>query len=158
MGRRLGLGEGFASPLILSTLFKSAAFLAVLIALTIVEEIVIGVIHGRTVAGSLTELGGGTWQQIVATSVSLFRVLVPYFAFRALGELIGDDTLVRPYFEPSAGPPAPRVAAQHRATVPQGNGPLPPTPGARSQAHRARASFARSAQKSIKERQGGYGA
>jgi hypothetical protein len=45
-------------------------------------------------------MGGGTLWQFIATSIILLLILVPWFAFRALGEVIGDETLVRLYFEP----------------------------------------------------------
>jgi len=37
---------------------------------------------------------------MVATSLILLLILIPYFAFRSLGDVIGDRTLVRLYFEP----------------------------------------------------------
>jgi lauroyl/myristoyl acyltransferase len=43
---------------------------------------------------------GGTWYQIVVTSFILLLVLIPYFAFRALGDVIGHTIIVRLFFEP----------------------------------------------------------
>ncbi len=101
VGRMLGLGEGMTKqhPLIYSTLFRSITFLGVLAILTIIEEIAVGRIHGKNLADSLAELAGGTLHQVIATCVLLFLILIPYFAFRALGEVIGEHTLVRLYFE-----------------------------------------------------------
>ncbi|MGP8121815.1 MAG: hypothetical protein ACLP8B_15015 [Xanthobacteraceae bacterium] len=87
-------------PLILPTLYRSFAFLVLLIVLNVIEEAVVGLIHGRTVRESLVEIAGGTWQQIIATSVILVLILIPYFAFRALGDIIGEKTLVQLYFAP----------------------------------------------------------
>jgi len=102
VGRMFGLGDGLAKkyPLILSTLYRSLAFLIVLLFLSALEELIIGRLRGETVAASLAGLGGGTLWQLIATCVIMFLVLVPWFAFRALGEIIGDETLVRLYFEP----------------------------------------------------------
>jgi hypothetical protein len=102
IGRMFGLGDGLAKrhPLILSTLYRSLAFLVVLAILTIVEEVVMGHLRGESIADSLASIGGGTVWQVIATSVIMLLVLVPWFAFRALGEVIGDETLVRLYFEP----------------------------------------------------------
>jgi hypothetical protein len=76
------------------------AFLLVLGLLTVIEEAVVGHLHGETLGASLGRIGGGTVAQLVATSVSLLLVLIPFFAFRALGEIIGEETLARLYFEP----------------------------------------------------------
>jgi len=101
VGRMFRLGDGLAKrhPLIVSTLYRAFAFLLVLALLTVVEEIVMGHLRGESVSRSLTTIGGGTLWQLIATSVILLLVLIPWFAFRALGEVIGDETLVRLYFE-----------------------------------------------------------
>ena len=102
VGRWFGLGDGLAAkhPLIVSTLYRSVTFLLVLGLLTVIEEAVVGHLHGETLGASLSRIGGGTYAQFVATSVILLLVLVPFFAFRALGEIIGEETLVRLYFQP----------------------------------------------------------
>jgi hypothetical protein len=102
LGRMFGIGDGLASkhPLILSTLYRSVGFLIVLGLLTVVEEIIMGYLRRESVAHSLGSIGGGTLWQFIATSVILLLLLVPWFAFRALGEVIGDETLVRLFFEP----------------------------------------------------------
>jgi hypothetical protein len=61
VGHVLRVGEGFKSlPLIWPTLYKSLSFLALLLVLNAVEEVVIGLIHSRRVLDSLSEVGGGT--------------------------------------------------------------------------------------------------
>ncbi|SDP01951.1 hypothetical protein [Afipia sp. GAS231] len=100
VGRVFHLGERFKThPLIVSTLHRSLVFVLLLVILTLIEEIVVGKIHGRTVFDSLSEIAGGTAHQIVATILIMFLVLVPYFAFRSLGDIVGDRTLVRLFFE-----------------------------------------------------------
>lgn len=102
VGRWFGLGDGLAAryPLIVSTMYRSMAFLLVLGILTVIEEAVVGYLHGETVAASLGKIGGGTFAQFVATGVILLLVLIPLFAFRALGEITGEKTLVQLYFAP----------------------------------------------------------
>jgi len=100
IGRAFHIGEGYkAYPLIVPTLYKSLAFVAVVFVLTAIEEVVVGLIHGRAVADSLAGLGGGTLAQAIATVIILLLIFVPYFAFRSLGDIIGDRILVRLYFE-----------------------------------------------------------
>jgi len=59
----------------------------------------VGAIHHRTVSDSLAEIGGGTLDQLIATSVVGLLILIPYFAFRALGEVVGERNLVRLFLE-----------------------------------------------------------
>ena len=99
VGRVFGLGERFKTlPLIWSTLHKSFVFLLLLIALNLLEEIIVGAIHHRDVVDSVAEVGGGTLDQAIATSVVMLLVLIPFFAFRALGEIVGEQNLVRVFF------------------------------------------------------------
>jgi hypothetical protein len=101
IGRMFGVGDGLAKkhPLIISTLYRSSTFLVVLVFLTATEEIILGHLRGESVADSLADLAGGTLWQVIATSFIVLLILVPWFAFRAIGEVIGDETLVRLFFE-----------------------------------------------------------
>lgn len=110
VGRMFGLGDGLAHkyPLIISTLYRSLTFLVVLGILTLIEELVVGRIHGEAIANSLDKIGGGTLWQLLATSFILLLILLPWFAFRALAEVIGDETLTRLYFEPRGKGRGPR--------------------------------------------------
>jgi hypothetical protein len=100
MGRVFHIGERFKNlPLIVPTLHRSLVFLLLLAVLTFIEEIVVGTIHGRAVMDSISGIADGTFQEMVATILIIFLILVPYFAFRALGEIVGDKTLVQLFFE-----------------------------------------------------------
>ncbi len=100
LGRAFHVGERFKNyPLIVPTLHRSFLFLLLLVVLTFIEEIVVGAIHGRKVMDSISGIAGGTFHQIVATVLILFLILIPYFAFRSLGNIVGDKTLVRLFFE-----------------------------------------------------------
>ena len=100
VGRALHLGEGFRNyPLIVPTLYRSITFVVFVTVLTIIEEITVGYLHGRTIMDSLSEMGGGMRDQRIATILVLLLIFIPYFAFRSLGDIIGDRVLVRLYFE-----------------------------------------------------------
>lgn len=100
VGHMFHAGERFKSlPLIWPTLYKSLVFLVLLIGLNALEEIVAGRIHHRTVADSLAEFGGGTLDQLIATSIVGLLILIPFFAFRTLGEVVGEENLVRVFFQ-----------------------------------------------------------
>jgi hypothetical protein len=99
MGHIFHLGERFKSlPLIWPTLYKSFCFLALLLALNALEEVVVGLIHHRAITDSMAEFGGGTLDQLIASSFIGFLILVPFFAFRTLGELVGERNLRQVFF------------------------------------------------------------
>ena len=58
---------------------------------------------GRAIRQSIAELGGGTLHQRIGTIVILLLILMPLFAFRALGDRIGHQTLTRMFFQRSSG-------------------------------------------------------
>ncbi len=82
VGRAFHIGEGerFKSyPLIVPTLYRAFAFLALLVVLTVIEEAIVGVIHGRAIWDSVTSMAGGTLHQMIATSFIMLLILIPYF-------------------------------------------------------------------------------
>lgn len=99
IGRAFRLGERYKSrALIWRTLYKSLVFLVLLLGLNAVEEIVVGLIHRRPIAESVANLGGGTLPQIIAMSFMGLLILIPFFAFRSLGEVLGEHNLFRLFF------------------------------------------------------------
>jgi hypothetical protein len=99
LGRAFGLAEGFTSyPLVVPTLIKSVAFSVLLVVMMIGEEAIVGYLHGRTFAQSMAELAGGARDQQIATIALSLLILVPYFAFRSLGDVLGERNLVRVFF------------------------------------------------------------
>lgn len=103
IGHALHVGERFKNlPLILPTLYRSLAFFLLLFILNALEEIVVGLMHGRRTVDSLAAMGGGSLDQLVATSIVGLLILVPFFAFRVLGEAVGERNLVRVFFQPRA--------------------------------------------------------
>jgi hypothetical protein len=108
VGHATRMGERYREkPLIYPILHKSLAFLVLLVVLSVIEEAVTGVLHGRSVAESLSEIAGGTWLQILATSLLLWLILLPYFAFRQIGERLGKGSLRRMLFVESERAPTP---------------------------------------------------
>lgn len=99
IGRALHFGEGHRTkPLIWQTLHKSVAFLILVAGLTVIEEAIVGFIHGKALWESIAEVGGGTPEQMIATAVIIFLVFLPLFAFGALGEVMGEKALFRTFF------------------------------------------------------------
>jgi len=108
VGRAMKIGErDTTSPLIWPTLHRAFAFLVLLIILTIIEEAVVGLFHHRSIAASLGELVGSRLEETLAGYLIMLLVLIPYFAFRVLGEALGEGRLARMFFvewEPMASP------------------------------------------------------
>jgi len=99
VGHIFHLGERFKSqPLVWPTLYKSFAFLILLLVLNALERVIEGVIRHKTLAASLSDFGGGTWDQLIATSILGLLILIPFFAFRSLQEVLGERTLARLFF------------------------------------------------------------
>ena len=103
IGHIFRVGEQFKErfkslPLIWPTLYKSFVFLILLLVLNALEEITVGFIHHKTLADSFADLGGGTLDQLIATSIVGLLILIPFFAFRALGEVIGERNLTIMFF------------------------------------------------------------
>jgi hypothetical protein len=95
------VGDRFKTrALIWPTLYKSLTFLVLLVVLNALEEIPVGLAHHRPVADSIAEVGGGSFDQLIATSVVGFLILIPFFAFRTLGEVVGEQNLVRVFLSP----------------------------------------------------------
>jgi len=100
VGHMLHLGERHKNrALIWPTLHKSVVFLVFLMVLNVLEEILVGVLHRRTLADSIADFAGGTLDQLVATSIVVLLILIPFFAFRTLGEVVGERNLTRVFFE-----------------------------------------------------------
>jgi hypothetical protein len=65
-------------------------FLLLLIVLTLVEETVVGLIHGRGIREVLAGIGGGTLPEVLATSLLLLLILIPYFGLREIAQRLGE--------------------------------------------------------------------
>jgi hypothetical protein len=101
LGHALHLGERFKKQaLIWPVLHKSLIFLLLLLVLNVCEEVFVGWMHGRSLADSISEIGGGTRDQQIATTIIMLLILIPFFMFRVLSEVVGERTMVRLFFEP----------------------------------------------------------
>jgi hypothetical protein len=94
VAQELHFAEKFRDkPLIYATLFRSVAFGIVLGFFKVIEEICVGLYHGKSAANSIAEVGGGTLNGILAMMAILAVLLVPFFAFSELRNIIGREKL-----------------------------------------------------------------
>jgi hypothetical protein len=82
---------------------KALLNLVMLIVLSIVEEAVVGVFHGRAFAASLPELVDGKLPQICAASFIMLLIPILYLASRELNIVLGEGRLWQILFERRAG-------------------------------------------------------
>jgi hypothetical protein len=101
IGHALRLGDRYRTEaLIWPTLYRSLVFFVLLFVLNALEEALVRFIHHSNLTHVFLDMAGGTLQQLIATSFIMLLILIPFFAFRALGDIVGERTLVRLFFEP----------------------------------------------------------
>ena len=99
IGRAFHLGGRTTDqPLILPTLKRSALFSILLAIFKIVEEAAVGFFHGRSFHESIAEVGGGTLKGILCLTVIMFVVLIPFFAYTELQDVLGEARLHQLFF------------------------------------------------------------
>lgn len=91
IGDSLHMGEQLKDQaLIYRLLFRSAIFAVLLVCFDIFEEVAIGMFHGRTMAQSIPEWGGGGLEGKALVSIMAFVILIPLFAFVEIRRVLGD--------------------------------------------------------------------
>ena len=85
-------------PLIYPTLYKSVVFFVILVVFSVLEHVVRGLFNHLTVTESLSEIGGGSLPAILAEGLVMFVTLVPFFAFREIGRVLGENKLYHLFF------------------------------------------------------------
>lgn len=80
-------------PLIYSVLYKSILFAGVFICFLVIEHVIVGQWRGMTIAESIPSIGGGGVIGMAAVALITSFALIPYFAFREIGRIIGEDEL-----------------------------------------------------------------
>ena len=93
-------GEGFKNkPLVYAILFKSAVFSVLLVCFDILEEVIVGLVHHKTITQSMPMLGGGGVAGMLLVALMVFIVLIPFFSFREIARVIGEDELLSILFK-----------------------------------------------------------
>ncbi len=68
-----------------------ALFAVLFLVVHVLEEIIVGIVHGRSAASSVPAIGQGGLPGAITAAVILFFVLLPYFLFTGLSRIIGED-------------------------------------------------------------------
>jgi hypothetical protein len=94
IGEDLHLGSRFRDKaLIYSILYKSLVLSVFLMGFHFLEEVVVGAIRGRTIAESVPAVGLGSLKGLLSRGAIVFVALIPFFAFREIGRVIGKSEL-----------------------------------------------------------------
>ena len=99
-------------PLAYVMVFKSVAFTILLLVFDIVEEVVVGAFKGKTVAESFPDIGGGGLRGIFLMLIIISILLIPFFAYREIGQAIGERELHSLIFTRGRSQPAGATAGE----------------------------------------------
>jgi uncharacterized protein (DUF433 family) len=81
---------------------RSLLFLLLLVVLTVVEEIIVGRVHGRSVAEVMADFGTRS-AEIIARCIVMLMLLLPFVTMTEMDRVLGRGTLLRLL----QGPPQP---------------------------------------------------
>src|SRR5689334_19334773 len=99
VAEELKFGEHYKrQPLIYAMLFKAAVYSILLAVFDILEGVVVGYFRHKSLADSLSDIGGGTPLGILTAMLLMFVALLPFFGFRELCDVIGEPELHRLLF------------------------------------------------------------
>ena len=94
IGQALHVGERLSEKrLINSALFKAAVFALLLVCFDIVEEVIVGLIHGKSITASIPQLGGGGLEGKILVGIMAFVLLIPFFLFIEIQRVLGKGKL-----------------------------------------------------------------
>jgi hypothetical protein len=85
-------------PLIYPILYKSGNFVVLLAVLTMIEEVILGLVHHRGVTESMGDLFGRRLEETLVSYLIMLLVLIPFFAIRELSRSLPDGVLRRLFF------------------------------------------------------------
>jgi len=104
VAQHLHFAEQFrGKPLAIPIAYKSVAFTILLFVAYVVEEILIGLFHGKTVAEGIPTIGDGTAKGWLVIALIMSLALVPFFAYIEIGRALGTSELRTLLFGRRAG-------------------------------------------------------
>jgi hypothetical protein len=96
IGKGVGLGSRRSTRTLLGQIIaRSFLFVVLLVALTVVEEFVVGAIHGRPFSAVLAEHGAHVALEIAANALVLFVVVGAFIAVLEVSRALGPGVLRR---------------------------------------------------------------
>jgi hypothetical protein len=105
IGSVFRLGRGLETrPLIYPTLYKTVVFVVLIALVKIIEHGIRGLWHGVGFWGGIAEASKKDVHEILANALVIFAALVPFFAVKELGRVLGRQTIATLFFRRRANP------------------------------------------------------
>jgi hypothetical protein len=99
IGEMLGLSRALQNkPLILITLFRTLVFTAFTGVFTVLEHVLEGLLHGEGITGGIHAVIDNV-DQVLARTLVVFCAFIPFFAFKELGGMLGEEKVARLFFK-----------------------------------------------------------
>jgi len=99
LGRRLE-----QKPLIFSTLYKTFVFIVFVGVFKFIEHVLKGLWNGEQLTRELFELSEQGFHELLANSLIVFVALIPFFAIKELGRVLGGEKIRALFFQRRSGP------------------------------------------------------
>jgi len=94
LGNAFRLGDRLKRQRILAIVAqKSVLYLVMLVVLSVIEECVIGLFHGKSIAVTLAEFGSEKLLQVSVASLIMLLILIPYLMSSELNVVLGEGRL-----------------------------------------------------------------
>ena len=104
IGALFRLGRGLEQkPLIYPTLYKTVVFSLFVGVFTLIEHAIKGLWRGKGLAGGLVDLFGKGHHELLAGCLVIFVAFIPFFAFKELERVVGEDKIRDLFFRRRAG-------------------------------------------------------
>jgi len=104
IGEAVGVGTRIPVPRLLGAIVtRSVLMLLLLVALSVVEELLVGRAHGRSFAQTLAEFERNSVREMLAKCLLMLLVLVPLIAAKELSRALGPGVLRRMLLDSRSG-------------------------------------------------------
>ena len=99
LGEAARIGRKYENkPLIIPALHKTVLFGIWVIGFKVLEHMIRGLIRGKGLAGGFNDLISKDIYEILANALVIISALIPFFAIKELGRILGRDKLTAMFF------------------------------------------------------------
>ena len=99
IGDAMRMGRGLRSkPLIVTTIYRTIVFTLFVVMFSIIEKVVGALIHGKTVSDGIAEITSKGWRELVARCLWVLVAFLPFFGFKEIGRVMGENKLYVLFF------------------------------------------------------------